>query len=281
VSSLALARRLLEVGRPQDALQALGQLDAQSATSLSAIELRGYAHLALKSYDRAADSARDGLEQAPAALALLYLLSLAEEQRGDLAAAEAAILDALAQSADDPQLLTQYASVLMRAGALDKAGRVIAAAQASDPGSPDVLLAKLDHAYLRDDAPEAERLTTELLAYDPQSAHGHRMLGALAFDRGAIAGAAERLGEAVRLEPEHTGAADGARLAQRLQRPFYWPVRFFGRFGPAQTWVAAVVVLVGLRAAGLEAVAGPIAVVWVTICIWSWVAAARLKQQLG
>ena len=280
MSSPALARRFLEVGRPQDALEALRNLDGESAVSLDAIELRGFAHLALKSYDAAIRSAREGLEQDPSGLGLLYLLSLAEEQRGDLAAAEAAILEALGQSPDDPQLLTQYASVLMRAGALDKAGRVLAAAQASDPGSPDVLTARIDHAYLRHDTAEAERLTIELLAYDPQSVQGHRMLGALAFDRGAVAGAAERLGEAVRLDPDHGRTAEGARIATRLQQPFYWPVRFFDRFGAAQTWIAFVVVLVGLRAAGLEAVAGPIALVWLVVCAWSWIAAIRLEQQV-
>jgi tetratricopeptide (TPR) repeat protein len=281
MSSVALVRRFLEVGRPQDALDALRDLDGDCAASLEAIELRGYAHHALKAFDAAADDARLGLQVEPGALGLLFLLSLAEEGRGDLAAAEAAILDALAQSSDDPQLLTQYASVLMRAGALEKAGRVLAAALASDPGSPDVLLARIDHAYLRHDTLEAERLTNDLLAYDPQSVQGHRMLGALAFDRGAIGSAAARLGEAVWLEPDDGRTAEGARLANRLQRPFYWPLRAFDRFGAAQTWVAAVVVLVGLRAAGLEAVAGPVAIVWITICVWSWIAAARLKQQLG
>lgn len=281
MSALQSARRYLEVGRPEDALQALSALDGESAASPQAIELRGSAHLALNASDTAADIARHGLEHDPADLGLLYLLSLAEEQRGNLAASESAILAALEQLPDDPQLLTQYADVLMRAGELDKAGRLIVAAEACDPESQDVLNAKISHAYLRRDKQEAERLTRELLAYDPDSVRGHRMLGALALDRGAAADAAERLGEAVRLEPGHDPAAEGARTAQLLQRPYYWPVRFFDRYGPARTWVIAVAVLFSLRSAGLEAVAAPLGFAWLIICAWSWAAASRLKHQLG
>ncbi len=280
MSSLELVEHLLGVGRPQDALRELERLGPDEAGTIIALYLRGYAHLNTGQADAAVHDAQAGLQAAPDDIALLYLLSVAQTERGDLAAAEAAILSALGYAADDADLLTQYARILMRAGELEKAGRVLATARASAPGSQDVLRCHIDLAYLRGDTAEAEGLTHLLLAEDAESARGHQMLGAIALERGDLPAAEQRLGEAVRLEPVHDEVADTARAARILQRPYYWPVRFFNRFGAAPTWVAAICLIVGLRAAGLELAAGLFGTTWLIVCAWSWAAGSRLEHQL-
>ena len=101
--------------------------------------LRGAAHLGLEDNDRAADAAREGLVDEPDDADLLYLLSIAEKQREELAAAEHAILAALALEPSNPELLAQYADVLLRAGQLDKAERVLGHAANAGPDSAPVL----------------------------------------------------------------------------------------------------------------------------------------------
>ncbi|MBJ7520160.1 MAG: tetratricopeptide repeat protein [Solirubrobacteraceae bacterium] len=280
MSSLQLAAHLLNVGRPEDALRELQRLGPDEAGSVNALCLRGYAHLNTGSLDAAVHDARAGLQAAPDDIELHYLLSITETQRGDLAAAEAAILAALGYAADDAELLAQYSRVLMRGGQLEKAGRVLAAAGASDPRSQEVLRCRIDLAYLRGDTAEAEGLTHLLLADDAESVRGHQMLGVLALERGDLPVAETRLGEAVRLDPVHDEVADSARAAQILQRPYYWPVRFFDRFGAAQTWVVAICLILGLRAAGLTVAAGILGLTWMIVCAWSWAAGSRLEHQL-
>jgi predicted Zn-dependent protease len=270
-AALQAAQRYIEIGRPERALESLGELDGELAGTSHARRLRGYALYALEDHAGAAEAAHEGLEDEPGSVELLYLLSLAEEQRDRLAEAEAAILAALEQDPDDPQLLCQYASVLMRGGELGKAERVLDAAAASDPDSPQVLHERISLAYLRGDEAEARRRSEELLAIDPESVAGHRMLGVFDLNRGRAAVAAERFAEAVRARPQEERFAADAREARALSSPLWLPMRFFARFGVAATWVGAMVVIFGLRAAGQGAAAGMAALVWLALCVYSWV----------
>jgi tetratricopeptide (TPR) repeat protein len=276
---LTVAARYVEIGRPELALQTLAGLDGDTAAHPYALLLRGRALCEMERFDDAAQAARDGLADAPADIALLYLLSVAEEGRGDLAAAEAAVLAALAEEPDDAVLLCQYARVLMHGGALDKAERVLDKPDAAEPGSTGVLTNRVSLAYLRHDDKAAERLTKELLALDPEDAQAHRLLGALAANRGDMATAAERLGTAVREDPADHRTADAARAAGDMRSLFWLPSRFFARYGAIQTWIGAVVVLSLLRTTGMTGLAVAATVAWVVFCIWSWVAAAVASRR--
>jgi tetratricopeptide (TPR) repeat protein len=279
-TQLQAARRYIEIGRPEQALSALAALDADEAATSEARKLRGFALLGVEDFDRAAEEAADGLEADPQAIDLLYLLSVAEERRGRFEQAEAAILAALEQDADDVELLCQYADVLMRAGELRKADRVLAAAAQNDPDSGYVLAGRQSLAYLRGRNREARRLSQELLARDPESVRAHRMLGTFDLNRGRAASAAERFGEAVRQEPSVDVYADDARRARDMARnPLWWPTLLFNRTGVAGSWIAAMVIIFGLRAAGQETASGIAFAVWLLLCLWSWVVPPMLERR--
>jgi tetratricopeptide (TPR) repeat protein len=280
-TGLAAAQRYIEVGRPARALEVLGGLDGETAGSLEARRLRGYALLGVEDYARAAETAREALEDDPDGVEFLYLLSLAEEQQGRLGEAEAAVLAALELMPEDVQLLCQYADVLMAASQLDKAGRLLDVAAGLDPESPDVLQGRLALAYLNADDREARALSAQLLAMDPESVRGHRMLGVLDFNQGNAVRSAERFAEAVRHDPANERFAADAREAKALSSPLWAPIRLVGRFGVAQTWVAYIVVAFGLRAAGLTAVAAVVGIAWLLLCIYTWVAPPILRRVQG
>jgi tetratricopeptide (TPR) repeat protein len=278
-AELQAARRYIEIGRPEQALATLSSLDAEAATTTEARSLRGFAFLGVEDFDRAAEAAGDGLQDDPGAVDLLYLLSVAEERRGNLGDAESAVLAALEHDADDPELLCQYANVLMRGGQLDKAGRVLDVAAATDPDSPDVLAGRQSLAYLRGDNREARRLSEEILAIDPESIRGHRMLGAFDLSRGRAAAAAERFGEAVRQDPTDDRYAADAREARAMaSNPLWWPTLFFMRTGVVGSWVGAVAVIFGLRAAGLTTASAIAGLAWLLLCVWSWVVPPILNR---
>jgi tetratricopeptide (TPR) repeat protein len=279
MSALEAARRYIEIGRHEQALQSLAGLDGDTAATVEAHRLRGFAFYGVEEYDRAADEARIGLEDDPGDVGLLYLLSVAEEQRHRLAEAEAAILAALEQGPDDVELLCQYSSVLMRAGELGKAERVLDAAAGSDPDSVDVLGARQALAYLRGRDREAKRLSRELLARDPESIRGHRMLGVYEFNRGRAGAAATRFGEAVRQDPTDEAYAADARAARAMARnPLWWPTLFFMRTGVVGSWVIAIGVIFGLGALGLDTAAAVAVLVWIALCVWSWVVPPILNR---
>jgi predicted Zn-dependent protease len=278
-ASLAAAERYLDIGRPDDALQALARLDPDTAATSHARILRGHAQLATGKPEAAAGTARDGLADDPAHVGLLYLLTRAEEAGGDLEAAERAILDALAQEPDDAALLCAYADVLMRGGQLGKAERVIDRAAHAEPDARCVLDARVTVAYLRGDKEAARRASEELLTADPEDLHGHRMLGVLDFEQGRNDRAAERLGEAVRQEPQHEPTARAARAARGMSGWWWFPARVMQRVPWAVIWLGAGATIYGLRGAGAGGVADVIAVVWVVWLIWSLTIMLAMKRR--
>jgi tetratricopeptide (TPR) repeat protein len=276
--TLAAADRYLEMGRPEQALQALSALPPEQATAPHVRWLRAIAHVMQEDFPRAADEAREGLEDAPDDPDLLRVLSVAEEQQGHLHKAEEAILAALRESPDSAGLLCQYAELLMRGGQLEKAGHLIDAAAAIDPDAGDVLEARLRLSYLRADDKQARRHGEELLAHDPGSAIGQRMLGVLDFNQGHAGRAADRLGGVAGEYPSDYELGEAAREARAYNNPAWWPTRFFTRVGVWQSWIGVWVLLFALRAAGLQTVALVVLIVWFVLCAWSWIAPPILKR---
>jgi tetratricopeptide (TPR) repeat protein len=200
-------------------------------------------------------------------------------RRGRVAEAEAAILAALEQEPDDVQLLTQYADVLMQGHALDKAERVLGLAAESDPDSIDVLESRISLAYLRGNDRESRRLSEELLALDPESVRGHHMLGVFDIRRGHAWSAAERYGEVVRADPTNQRIADDAREIRAMARnPLWWPTLLFVRLGVAGSWIAAMAIIFGLRAAGATTASAIAGLVWLLLCAWSWIVPPILQR---
>ncbi len=278
-NAVFVAQRYIEVGQPARALETLDRAGA-GPEDPDAWRVRGFALYGLERWGAAADAARDGLASEPDDIGLLYLLSLAEEQRGDLPAAEEAILAALRLEPEDPELLSQYADLTMRAGQLDKAQQLLDAAARSEPESPAVLRSRVSLAYLRGDNRAAERFSRELLELDPEDVAGQRMLGTLELNAAKPGSAGERFATVLRDNPSDEFAADRARAARLMAKPQYLPVRFFNKVGVGPSWVGAMVIIFGLRGAGLSAAAGIATIVWLVLCVWSWIAGPMLERRL-
>jgi predicted GNAT family N-acyltransferase len=118
--NLELARRYLEIDRPERALELLTgrQNDLDDADYWG---LRASALLELDRNAEAVEATRRGLDLEPDSTALLLLNAHAHKGLGDLAAAERSLLAALRLDAEDAVLLAEYALLVARAGQLDKA----------------------------------------------------------------------------------------------------------------------------------------------------------------
>ena len=167
----------------------------------------------------------------------------------------------------------------MRGAHLGKAEHVLDAAAGSDPDSVDVLAGRQSLAYLRGRDREAKRLSRELLARDPESIRGQRMLGVFEFNRGRAGSAAARFGEAVRQDPGDERYAADAREARAMARnPLWWPTLFFMRTGVVGSWLVAIGVIFGLGALNFDTAATVAVIVWIALCVWSWVVPPILNR---
>jgi hypothetical protein len=98
------------------------------------------------------------------------------------------------------------------------------------------------------------------------------MLGALEANQGRMAAAAQRFGEAVRQDPSHHPTADSARRTRTLARWWWAPARVITRLGVIGSWMVAMGIIFGLRGLGYATAASIAGVIWLGICVVSWIA---------
>jgi tetratricopeptide (TPR) repeat protein len=273
-----LARHYLEVHQPQRALDALGRTADVDDPEVWA--LRGWALVDLDRHQEAVHVARDALGRRPEDVDFLRLLAVAEAHRDHLAEAETAALAALELEPDDTHLLCTYADTLMRGGQLDKARDVLDLAERSDPDDVLVIRLRLNLAYLNAQDGRARELAEELLTRDADDYQGQVMLGGLDLEKVRLSSAERRFGSAIRTDPSSPGIARSARVVRTMRSPLYWPLLPFERFGPGPTWLVAVALIFGLRAAGLETASAIVAFVWLALCLYSWTAGPVLQRRM-
>jgi tetratricopeptide (TPR) repeat protein len=279
--ALVVARRLLEVGRPQQALDALSGAGGPDLEDPFLWWLQALARLDLDEPALAAEAALEGLRRAPEDVALLDVLSVAETRLGRLAEAEQAILAALEIDPHAPELLLSYAQVVAHGDQFDKAERLIDKAAELDPTDPEVTRARGFVSFLRGRDSDALSRAEELLAEDPEDAQAHRLRGAALVEKGRLRGAAESLSAAAREDPTDHKLADTTRRVRATLHPLLWPTWPLYRFGVTGTWIAGVGTIFALRAAGLDAVATVAAIVWIVFVIYSWIVVWVFKRRFG
>jgi tetratricopeptide (TPR) repeat protein len=275
---LARTRALLLAHRPQEALSELAALPASDAIGAEAATLRGYALIQLERWPEAAATARAGLQAGGPDPDLLRMLGRAEQEMGNLEVAERALLDGLAMAPQDPDLLCAYARLCLADHQVDKAAKLVDRAAALAPHSPVVYAARVQVAFARGDDREAQRISREFVAAYPEDPAAHALLGSTSAARGQVGPAFAGMRQAAASAPGEQAYAESAMEMRIAKHPLLVPIRPILRFGPLRTWVAAIVVIYGLRALGLPALAAVAAGLWLLLCVYSWVVPPLVRR---
>jgi len=278
---LALAEHYLEIDRPDRALELLERADGDWLQESGYWRVRARALVRL---DRHADAIR-AVEQGLAIDGndpnLLALLAACRAETGDLAGAERALLTALRGRPEDPWLLSQYALLAARGRQFDKAAKLLDEAHRLAPEDETVMRRRLVLAYLRGDHSEAARQGKALLEQDPEAEYGHYVLGHIASERGRYREADRRFAAAVSIDPAESSYVESLRDIRFRSHPLLWPIRPLARFGPAKVWMAAIGVVYGLNLAGFSRASFTVAMVYLGLCVYSWVVPPLLRRWLA
>ncbi|GLZ00110.1 hypothetical protein Acsp02_73620 [Actinoplanes sp. NBRC 103695] len=274
----ARARALLGANRPEQALTELAMLPASDAISAQAHHLRCVALAGLERWPEAADAARLGLGAGGPDPDLLRLLGRAEQELGHPQAAERALLDGLALAPNDADLLCAYARLCIADNQMDKASRLVERAAAQDPHAPTVYASRIQLAYAKGDDREAQRIAREFVATYPENPAAHALLGSTSAVRGQVGDAYSGLRQAAAAAPGEQVYAESAMDARIASHPLLLPIRPVLRFGPLKTWIAALVVIYGLRALGLGALSLLAGGLWLVFCVYSWVVPPLVRR---
>jgi predicted Zn-dependent protease len=153
--------------------------------------------------------------QAPQAPDAQQLLALSLAETGDLQAAEQAFQRALALSPDQPLILSNYASLLRRAGRAGDALTLTQRATQVAPGSGKAWLELANTALLVGDATLARRAAERALALEPDAAAALQALGSAAHAQDDHKTAEEAFSRLVTQAPSHRRAWLGLGDSQR------------------------------------------------------------------
>lgn len=278
MTAIAKAQALLVASRPEEALRELATLPEGEAIGAGAFQVRTAALLQLDRWAEAADAARQGLAAGGPDPDLLCMLANAERELGHLEVAERAVLDGLALAPQDVDLLCGYARICVAAGQVDKAGKLVERAMEQAPNSPTVYATRVVIAYARGDDRTAQRIAREFVAHYPENAGAHALLGGTSALRGQVNATADSSRQAVAHDPTEASFAELALEARIAKHPLNLPVRPFVRFGAIKTWIAAVIIIYGLRALGLTPLALGFGVLWLFLCVYSWIVPPLVRR---
>ncbi|MCM0676920.1 tetratricopeptide repeat protein [Micromonospora phytophila] len=277
-AQLSRVAHLLELNRPEQALDELGRLPAGAATGTAAFRLRAAALTELDRWDDVVAVVRQGLAECGPDAELLGRLGLALRHRLEYAPAERALLDALAIAPQSPWLLCQYADLCCAVGQTDKAERLVARAAALAPDAPPVFSSRFQLAYARGDDRAAERIAREFLGAWPSHPVALALHGVAASRRGRVGTAHRAFGQALAHDPTDADYAEAAWESRVHAHPLLLPLRPLYRLGTFRTWLLAVGVVVVLNLAGLDLLAGLFGLCWLVVCVWSWVAPSVARR---
>ena len=274
--SLELARHYLDLGRPEQALDALqrGDIDPEAP---ELFQLRACALFDSGRNSDAATAAREGLAGLPESIDLLETLALAELQLGHQKEAERAIDQALKISPWNEVLHAQRALILARNEEFMKARTALEEAVRLNPESTHVLQVRAQVEVLAE-SDDAESAIEDLLSVDPENRVGHILKGDLAAGRQKFGAAVKHYGTAARLDPSDSGVTEAVREARVGAHPLLAPVRPMWRLGRWRSYFLYITLLVLLAAAGLESLRIAVVAVWVTIVVLSWVGPPVLRR---
>lgn len=277
-ANLDLALHYLELGRPEQSLSALQRADEDQLENPFYWYLRGQALYDQALFEEAAESTRKGLALAPEAVYLLYLLCNIEAEQKNLVAAEEAILKALHQKPDDPQLLCRYAILIAQGGQLDKAERLLVRARQTDPEHPAAIRTEMILSYLRGSDKEVVRSGEAALSSDPEDAYMHYLVGQALAEQGHVKETERFLSGAARLEPGDRELTDAALNARFLAHWLMIPLRPVERFGPGTVWLAAVGIMVALFLWGFKRPAFIFSIFYIIFAAYTWVVPPLLRR---
>lgn len=278
---LTLARHYLQVGRPDQALEALTRLGEAAAMDAGAWEVRGRALILLGRHEEAVGALERGLALEADDADLLYLLAHAEMRLGRPPEAERHLLDALRLAPSSAALLLAYAELVARGGQFDKARALLQRAEESDPADEGLARVRALLATLEGRDRQAVAETRAWVADSPDDAAAHYAVAATLATVGRSDAGYRHARQAATLDPRVVEGDEEWFREQRLMS--HWamvPLRPVQRFGPAVVWGAAVAILLGLRFAGLDAAAAVFAVTYLAFVVYSWTAPPILRRVL-
>lgn len=227
------------------------------------------------------------LQVAPDCAVGFNLLCIVRTAQGRYAEAEKAVLEALRLEPDWASPYEVYGDLMRRTAHLAKAKKLYERARALNPEDPDLPSKIALVETQRQRIGPAHRAAAAGLALGPAEALAHASRGSAHLAGGRPFRARADFREALRLDPSNTSLEEAWLAADTACRIVYLPMYYWSlvvdRLPGKQflVWGVFVALAFGGRALGIpSAIIGPLALAYVAMCLYTWVATPIVKLWL-
>lgn len=221
-----------------------------------------------------------GLARDPDDLVLITLTAAANQNAGRLGDAEALFRRGLGLHGDHPLLLARYGVLLALGGHAKQSDALLERARALEPDWGPVRKLSMAQAAALGRTRKARRFAEEQIERAPHdAAEAFAFRGALDLGAGRVSASGEQLAAAASLDGSVLEAQRDLFIEQRVRsHPLMWPVRLMGRIGGMWLWVGLVAALFVLRRLDLGYVGGIVAMSYLAVVVWSWIAPPIVRR---
>ncbi|KJS48848.1 MAG: hypothetical protein VR66_11790 [Peptococcaceae bacterium BRH_c23] len=271
-NDLAIVQHYVEIGKYNKAEEYMQKLLENSPENPQFLSFMSNIQLNLGNLDLAEKFCLESMRTEADNEEGYHLLGVINIERKNYVEAEKNLLESLRLNPENPRVLAKYGYLMLITGYDEKAEKLIKEALRIDPDDPAVLEIGFQYYLIKN---KKEQQLHFLYRYFQQSNNQIGKLTKIALTellQNNHKSARENFVQAYLLDPTDQDLLSVIEEIDRDYHVIFLPQRAIQKIGgPAVVWIGMIVIIVALRFLGLINLAGILAVIYIVLCIYTWV----------
>jgi tetratricopeptide (TPR) repeat protein len=201
-----------------------------------------------------------------------YLLGLINIERKNYVEAEKNLLDSLHINPENPRVLARYGYLMLLTGYDQKAEKLILEALRVDPDDPVVLEISFQYYLVKNKKEQQLQFLHKYIQHSNNEIGKLAKIGLTELLQNNYKGARESFVQAFLLDPTDMDLLSAIQEIDKDYHPIFLPQRIIRKIGgPVIIWIGFIVSLFVLKLLDLLNLAIVLAVIYILICIYTWI----------
>lgn len=268
----------INIRRFSHAKDKLFDLLSQNPNDGKLLYLSATCFFALDNHDEAIRYCKQALESGFPAESCNYLLGKIYTGLKRYAEAEKCFLEALRIDPQDADVIAAYGYLMLKTGIDKKAEQLLNEARRIDPDSTEVLRYCFYYYIAKNKGKERLMIMERYLQVSDDEVSKLVKIGLSEILNGNYKSARESFRQAYLLDPQNKDLLTLLEEVNTDSNIIFAPLRLIEKVGgPAVLWVSFIITALILRALKQYTIASIIAIVYISLCVYSWVATGIYK----
>lgn len=272
------AQHYINIGRYEQAEDMLLSLLSESPNDALLLYYMAWCQFGKEEYNEAFEYCQQALQNGYAAEKCNYLFGKLYAEIKQYKKAEEHYLEALRENPLNADALASYAMLMLKTGHNNKASRLIDEALKIEPENELALRNKYYMKLAHNKREEYYALLERILIQSDSEVKKYISVGLAELAEKKYKSSRENFRQAFLLEPTNLDLLEVLRDLDRQVHLIFMPMRLVGKLGgPAVIWIGAMILIMGSYGLGLYQLGSIFAIIYVSFCVYSWVAPLLYK----